>query len=119
MVGVVGATLAGREHPSARLECGMDVPHVRTYIEQVKLLLLLSALLSALTGVQAGARAPQLAMAVSQAAAPAATSRVASVAPSGRPVFALPALAEQARSASALRWRLAAAVPLYASRRRE
>lgn len=97
----------------------MDVAPLRPYVETVNLLLLLSALISALTGVQAGVRAPRAAVAVSQVAVPSASTRTARVAPSGRPPFALPGLADHARAGIASGWRLAAVAPLYASRRRE
>lgn len=85
----------------------------------VNLLLLLSALLSALTGAGVGVRAPQPAVSVARAAAPAVAmpARVARVV--GVPMAALPTLTAAASGSIARAWRLAAAAPLYLSRRRE
>lgn len=84
----------------------------------VNLLLLLSALLSALTGVGASARQPQVAQAVAQQAGVAHAAARRAV-PAHRPVVGPPALAGLAAAPLATAWRLVAAIPLFASRRRE
>lgn len=83
----------------------------------MNLLLLLSALLSALTGVGGarGASAPQV---VCAAATAVRAARVAAISVGVRPVQAPPPLAAVLRP-SGTAWALAAAEPLYASRRRE
>jgi hypothetical protein len=83
----------------------------------VNLLLLLSALLSALTGVGASARQPQVAQAVAQQAQAAAT--VSRPAVAHRPLIITPSLATFATEPVAVALHIAAAEPLFASRRRE
>ena len=85
----------------------------------VNLLLLLSALLSALTGVQAGARVPPAAVAVTQATQAVTRVAAARTAMAGWPVVATPALVVTALAPVAAGWNIAAAVPLFLSRRRE
>lgn len=97
----------------------MDVRGRRPYVDVVKLLLLLSALLSALTGVGGGGRAQQTAVAVSQRVSPAVAPRAVQPTISGRPTSALPGLAGVAAQVTRPIWRITAAVPLFASRRRE
>lgn len=85
---------------------------------RMNLLLLLSALLSALSGVGGSARQPQVAQAVAQQAR-AVAPRLAAAVPAARPVAALPALAVLA-TAPVVRVAVpVAAIPLYATRRRE
>ena len=84
----------------------------------MNLLLLLSALLSALTGAQATSRVPSAPVAV-QAVAVAAATRVADAAVVGRPVVAPPRPTMARLGTTLATWRVAPAVPLYLSRRRE
>lgn len=97
----------------------VDVSDPRPYVRRVNLLLLLSALLSALTGAQVGARALPPTVAVSQPAEDAVTARVARASVTGRPIVALPTRPGGAEPIAFVAWRLAAAAPLFASRRRE
>jgi hypothetical protein len=83
----------------------------------VNLLLLLSALLSALTGVGASARQPQVAQAVAQQARAAVTASRPAVA--HRPLITAPSLATLATAPVAVALHIAAAEPVFASRRRE
>lgn len=84
----------------------------------VKLLLLLSAMLSALTGVGAGARPAPVAVACARAAENAASVRRTAPVVTAVPTATLPVLAALLTISGAT-WRLAAAAPLFLSRRRE
>lgn len=84
----------------------------------MNLLLLLSALLSALTGVGAGVRAPQVARAVAGAAGKVTVAAPRVLRASVRPAQGLPAIRAVADFAGVANC-LAAAEPIWASRRRE
>lgn len=92
---------------------------VQRYGPSVNLLLLLSAILSALTGVGGGVGRLQAAPAVAQCSVDRVAARAVAIAPAMRPVAALPGLVAVARAPLTMAARVALAVPLWASRRRE